>query len=73
MGKVLLIRLVAITPVVLLAAIAGTDLPPADPPSPGERCPVLHATTQDSHGHMMWCVHMIDGPSDPVWQYSGTF
>jgi hypothetical protein len=70
MENVSLIGLVAIA-AASLALNAGTDPPPTDPPSPGERCPVLQAITQDNHGHTMRCTHMIDGPNDPVWQYSG--
>jgi hypothetical protein len=71
MTNVPLIGLVTIAAVASLALSARTDPAPADPPSPGERCPALHATTQDNHGHTMWCTHMIDGPNDPVWQYTG--
>ena len=70
MKKLLLIRLVAIAAAALLAVDARTDPAPVDPPSPGERCPVLNAITRDNHSHSMWCVHMIDGPGDPVWQYT---
>jgi hypothetical protein len=71
MGTVWLIRLAAIAAVVALTSIAATDPAPVDPASPGERCPVLHAITQDNHGHTMWCTRMVDGPDDPVWQYTG--
>jgi len=71
MWKVSLIRLVAIATLMPFAATAATDPAPADPPSPGERCPTLRAVTQDSHGHTMWCIHMIDGPTYQVWQYTG--
>ena len=71
MQSVPLIGLVTIAAVASLAFSARTDPAPADPPSPGERCPALHATTQDNHGHTMWCTHMVDGPNDPVWQYNG--
>jgi hypothetical protein len=64
-------RLFVIAAVASLALDAGPNPGPADPPSPGERCPVLHAIAQDNHGHTMWCIHMIDGPNDAVWQYTG--
>jgi hypothetical protein len=71
MENVSLMRLVGIAAVASLAISARTDPAPADPPSPGEQCPALQATTLDNHGHPMWCTHMSDGPNDPVWQYTG--
>lgn len=73
MDKASLLRMVAIAAVIPLAVNAGTDPQPTDPPSPGAPCPVLQATAQDNHGHMMWCTNMIDGPDHPVWQYNGSF
>lgn len=66
-------RMVAIAAVVPLAVAAGTDPSPTGPPSPGAPCPALHATAPDNHGHTMWCIHMIDGPDHPVWQYNGSW
>jgi hypothetical protein len=73
MGTVSPIGLVAVAAVALIALTTRTDPAPVDPPSPGERCPTLNAITQDNHGHPMWCIHMVDGPSDPVWQYTGVW
>lgn len=72
MDKVSLLRLVTLVAVIPLTVTAGPDPTPADPPSPGAQCPVLHATTHDNHGHTMWCIRMIGGPDHPVWQYDGT-
>lgn len=68
-----LLRIVAVAAVIPLSFITGTDPAPTDPPSPGAPCPTPHAIAQDNHGHMMWCVHMVDGPDHPVWQYNTTF
>jgi hypothetical protein len=72
MDKVSLRWMVAIVSVASFGVNARIDPAPTDAPSPGAPCPVLHATAQDNHGHTMWCIHMIDGPDDPVWQYNGT-
>jgi hypothetical protein len=73
MGRISLIRLIAIAALVPLAAIARTDLAHADPPSPGEPCLLLDATAQDNHGHAIRCKHMWIGSYDQVWQYSGSW
>ena len=56
-----------------IAVITGSQLPPVDPPSPGEQCPTLHAAAHDNHGHTMWCSHLVDGPDYPVWLYTGSY
>jgi hypothetical protein len=55
-------------PVVFLAG-AGTAA--AQAPSPGDSCPVLHATTQDASGQTMWCNPTMTGSHSLVWQYGG--
>ena len=72
MGKVSCVRMVAIAVLVMLAVNPRTGPVPADPPSPGEPCPVLNAVTLDNHDHIMSCTQMIDGPTYPVWLYTGT-
>ena len=43
----------------------------AQPPSPGDSCTVLHATTQDANGRTMWCNPTMTGNHSLVWQYGG--
>ncbi|GAB7146238.1 hypothetical protein [Mycobacterium riyadhense] len=43
----------------------------AQPPSPGDSCTVLHATTQDGNGRTMWCNPTMTGNHSLVWQYGG--
>ena len=56
-----------------IAVATGSQLPPVDAPSPGERCSTLDAAAHDNHGHTMWCSHMVDGPDYPVWLYTGVY
>jgi hypothetical protein len=71
MGDVSSNRMVAIAIAVVapLSVNAGNDPAPVDPPSPGQPCSVLHATTYDNHGHPMWCNYGVSGPNDLRWQY----
>ncbi len=42
-----------------------------DAPTPGDECPVLHATTEDVNGRTMWCNPTMTGDHTLVWQYGG--
>jgi hypothetical protein len=54
---------------VAFAAASGTAQ--AAPPSPGDPCTTLHATTQDGAGKTMWCNPTMTGNHSLVWQYGG--
>lgn len=43
----------------------------AQPPSPGDPCTVLHATTEDVNGRTLWCNPTMTGDHSLVWQYGG--
>jgi hypothetical protein len=65
----LAITLAMIAAVSPLAAFIGVAR--ADAPSPGDACTVLHATTRDVNGRMMWCNPTMTGNHSLVWQYGG--
>jgi hypothetical protein len=71
MSALCLVRLVTITAVIPIAFVVGGGLAHAQPPGPGDPCPVWHATTQDSSGNTMWCNHMMTGTHGLVWQRGG--
>ncbi len=58
---------------IALAVTSGLGEPvaKADAPSPGDSCTVLHATTQDANGRMMWRNPTMTGNHSLVWQYGG--
>jgi hypothetical protein len=63
---------------IMLATIAAASPLPAvvgvaraDAPSAGDACAVLHATTRDVNGRMMWCNPTTTGNHSLVWQYGG--
>jgi hypothetical protein len=60
--------LVAVVPI---GSIFAGGVAQADPPTPGDPCPELHATTTDAQGQPMWCNPMMTGTHDFVWQYGG--
>jgi hypothetical protein len=57
--------------VAVIGAIVTGKVAQADPPSPGDPCPALHATTTDAQGQTMWCNPMMTGTHGLVWQYGG--
>jgi hypothetical protein len=61
---------IAIPPVAFAAGVTG-PVARADVPGPGDSCTVLHATTQDANGRMMWCNPTMTGAHTLVWQYGG--
>jgi hypothetical protein len=66
-----IVRLAAAVLVVPIAALIGSGVASADPPSPGDYCSKLHATTTDAAGTTMWCNPMMTGSHQLVWQYGG--
>lgn len=54
-----------------IAFAAGGGVAAADTPGPGDSCTVLHATTHDVNGRMMWCNPTMTGAHSLVWQYGG--
>lgn len=58
----------ALSPV---ASVAGGGVARADPPTPGDPCTALHATTQDVNDRTMWCNPTMTGDHNLVWQYGG--
>ena len=57
--------------VVACAAAVTSPVARADVPGPGDSCTVLHATTHDATGRMMWCNPTMTGAHSLVWQYGG--
>jgi hypothetical protein len=73
MSTITPVRLVIISagvPLAVMAAAAG--LAHADPPSAGDSCPQLHATTQDDEGRSLVCEHTLTGGHSLVWQYGSS-
>lgn len=54
-----------------VAFAASGGIARADPPTPGDACTVLHATTKDVNGRMLWCNATMTGDHTLVWQYGG--
>jgi hypothetical protein len=54
-----------------IAFVVGPGVAVADTPGPGDSCTVLHATTKDVNGRMMWCNPTMTGAHNLVWQYGG--
>jgi hypothetical protein len=65
------VALAMITAVAPIAVFVGSGVARADAPAPGDACTVLHATTHDVNGRMMWCNPTMTGNHDLVWQYGG--
>jgi hypothetical protein len=63
--------LATITAVAPIAVGVGTGVARADAPAPGDACTVLHATTHDVNGRMMWCNATMTDAHTLVWQYGG--
>jgi hypothetical protein len=67
-------RAVSAAVVALIAPIGSIvtgGVAQADPPTPGDPCPVWHETTTDAQGNTMWCNPMMTGTQGLVWQYGG--
>jgi hypothetical protein len=59
-------------PALLAAGIAVAPLTPyAQQPNPGDQCQNWHATTQDSNGRTLTCVHTAWGGHLMFWEYGG--
>ena len=77
MSKLRYLRLATALAAMLALSAAVSPLPAvtgvarADAPSPGDACTVLHATTRDVNGRMMWCNPTMTGDHSLVWQYGG--
>ena len=71
MSRLRCVALAAITGVAPIAVVVGTGVARADAPAPGDACTVLHATTNDVNGRMMWCNATMTGDHTLVWQYGG--
>ncbi|BDB44511.1 MULTISPECIES: hypothetical protein [Mycobacterium] len=54
-----------------IAFATGTGTAHAQPPSAGDSCTTLHATTKDADGQTMWCNPTMTGNHSLVWQYGG--
>jgi hypothetical protein len=54
-----------------IGSIVAGGVAQADPPAPGDPCPVWHETTTDAQGNTMWCNPMMTGTQGLVWQYGG--
>ena len=54
-----------------ITVVAQGGVARADAPAPGDACTVLHATTHDVNGRMMWCNPTMTGDHTLVWQYGG--
>jgi hypothetical protein len=54
-----------------IAAVSPMAVARADAPAAGDACTVLHATTRDANGRMMWCNPTMTGAHTLVWQYGG--
>ena len=52
------VTIAALSPV---AVAVGGGVARADAPAPGDACTVLHATTHDVNGRMMWCNPTMTG------------
>ncbi|HWS91263.1 MAG TPA: hypothetical protein VN255_11730 [Mycobacterium sp.] len=63
--------LAMITAVSPIAFVAGGGVARTDVPAPGDACTMLHATTHDVNGRMMWCNPTMTGDHNLVWQYGG--
>jgi hypothetical protein len=55
----------ALVPIV----VAGGGVARADAPAPSDACTVLHPTTHDVNGRMMWCNPTLTDAHNLVWQY----
>jgi hypothetical protein len=71
MSKLRFVVVAMIAAVSPIAFAAGGGTARADPPAPGDTCTVLHATTKDVNGRMMWCNATMTGDHTLVWQYGG--
>jgi len=71
MSKLRFVIVAMIAAVSPIAFAAGSGIATADPPAPGDACTVLHATTKDVNGRMMWCNPTMTGEHTLVWQYGG--
>jgi hypothetical protein len=71
MSKLRFVMLAIIAAVSPLPAVTATGVARADAPAAGDACTVLHATTRDVNGRMMWCNPTMTGNHDLVWQYGG--
>jgi hypothetical protein len=54
-----------------IVVASGGAVARADAPAPGDACAVLHATTHDTNGRMLWCNPTMTGAHTLVWQYGG--
>jgi hypothetical protein len=66
-----LVRMGVTALVAPIALVIGRGAASADPPSPGDPCPVWHQTTTDVDGNTMWCNPTMTGTHSFVWQYGG--
>ena len=71
MYRLRFLTLAMITAVSPIAVVAGGGVAHAQAPAPGDSCTVLHATTQDANGRMMWCNPTMTGNHSLVSQYGG--
>jgi hypothetical protein len=67
--RFVIVAMIAAVSPIALAAVVGVAR--ADAPAPGDTCTVLHATTKDVNGRMMWCNPTMTGAHQLVWQYGG--
>jgi hypothetical protein len=65
------IRIAVVVVAAPIAFVIGHAVAAADPPSPGDPCPIWHETTSDADGNTMWCNPMMTGTHGMVWQYGG--
>jgi hypothetical protein len=71
MNRLRFIVLAMIAAVSPIAFAAAGGIAHAQAPSPGDSCTVLHATTKDVNGRVMWCNPTMTGDHTLVWQYGG--
>jgi hypothetical protein len=71
MSKLRFIVVALMAAVSPIAVAAGVGVARADAPAPGDACTVLHATTHDVNGRMMWCNPTMTDAHTLVWQYGG--
>ena len=69
MSRLRFVVLATIAAVSPIAVVAGDGVARADAPAAGDACTVLHATTHDVNGRMMWCNPTMTGAHTLVWQY----
>jgi hypothetical protein len=65
------VRMAMISAVALSALVVPAAPASADPPSPGDPCPVLNDTALDVDGQTMWCNPTNKTDPASVWMYGG--